>query len=93
MVDNYLYRFLKKINRLDLAEAYDLMPFEITTQAIERTLVDKVFAICDYYMQEKTERHSRHFYENITSELLFAPESYENTIQSLQKILDSGLWY
>lgn len=151
MVDNYLYRFLKKINRLDLAEAYDLMPFEITTQAIERTLVDKVFAICDYYMQEKTERHSRHLYdihkiissigiqnnlaqlisevrdirskipvcpsakdgasiqdilykiiqenvykkdyENITSELLFVPESYENTIQSLQKILDSGLWY
>lgn len=63
MVDNYIYRFLNKINRLDLAEKYDLMPFEITTQIIERTLVDKVFAICDYYMQEKTERHSRHLYD------------------------------
>ena len=39
------------------------MPFEITTQAIERTLVDKVFAICDYYMTGKTERHSRHLYD------------------------------
>ncbi len=63
MVDNYIYRFLKKINRLDLAEIYDLMPFAITTQTIERTLVDKVFALCDYYMQGEIERHSRHLYD------------------------------
>lgn len=63
MVDNYIYRFLKKINRLDLAEKYDLMPFQITTQTIERTLVDKVFALCDYYMQGKVEKHSRHLYD------------------------------
>lgn len=63
MVDNYIYRFLNKINRLDLAKKYELMPFEITTQTIDRTLVDKVFALCDYYMQGKTERHSRHLYD------------------------------
>lgn len=63
MVDNYIYRFLNKIGRLDLAEIYDLMPFEITTQTIERTLVDKVFALCDYYMQDKTGQHSRHLYD------------------------------
>ena len=63
MVDNYIYRFLNKINRLDLAETYDLLPFEITTQTIERTLVDKVFALCDYYMQGEIERHSRHLYD------------------------------
>ena len=63
MVDNYIYRFLNKINRVDLAETYDLMPFEITTQTIERTLADKVFALCDYYMQGQIERHSRHLYD------------------------------
>lgn len=63
LVDNYIYRFLRKIDRLDIAVAYNLMPFEITTQTIERTLVDKVFAICDYYIQGKTERHSRHLYD------------------------------
>ena len=63
MVDNYIYRFFIKINRLDLAENYDLMPFEITTQTIERTLADKVFALCDYYMQGEIERHSRHLYD------------------------------
>ncbi len=63
MVDNYIYRFLNQINRFDLAETYDLMPFEITTQTIERTLVDKVFALCDYYMLGEIERHSRHLYD------------------------------
>lgn len=63
MVDNYIYRFLNKINRLELAETYDLMPFEITTQTIERTLADKVFALCDYYMEGEVERHSRHLYD------------------------------
>lgn len=63
LVDNYIYRFLKKINRLDLAKRYELMPFEITTQTVERTLVDKVFALCDYYMQGAIEHHSRHLYD------------------------------
>lgn len=63
MVDNYIYRFLKKIDRLDLAETYDLLPYEITTQTMERTLVDKVFALCDYYLQGEIERHSRHLYD------------------------------
>ena len=39
------------------------MPFQITTQTIERTLIDKVFAICDYYMRGELERHSRHLYD------------------------------
>lgn len=63
IVDNYIYRFLNKINRLDLAETYDLLPFEITTQTIERTLADKVFALSDYYLQDDIERHSRHLYD------------------------------
>ena len=47
----------------DLAKEFDLMPFEITTQAIERTLIDKVFAIFDYYLSNKVEQHSRHLYD------------------------------
>ncbi len=149
-VDNYIYRFLKKINRLELAEKYDLMPFEITTQTIERTLVDKVFALCDYYLLGEIERHSRHLYDihkiveeigitdklsnlipqvravrselsicpsakegvciadilrnimdeqvykkdydDITLGLLFVPETYDTVIQSIAKMVDSGIW-
>ena len=32
-------------------------------QGIERTLADKVFAICDYYLQDRVKRHSRHIYD------------------------------
>ncbi len=63
MTDNYIYRFLKMTEQQELAEEFDLMPFEVTTQAIERTLVDKVFAICDYYLLGKANRHSRHLYD------------------------------
>ena len=45
MADNYIHRFLKETDQEHLAEEFDLMPFSITTQAIERTLIDKVFAI------------------------------------------------
>ena len=32
-------------------------------QSLERTIVDKTFAVCDYYLSNKIERHSRHFYD------------------------------
>ena len=32
-------------------------------QGLDRTLVDKVFAICDYYMQDRVKKHSRHIYD------------------------------
>ena len=30
---------------------------------ISRTYIDKVFALCDYYMQGKPKRYSRHLYD------------------------------
>lgn len=32
-------------------------------QGIDRTLADKVFAVCDYYLQGKVAKHSRHLYD------------------------------
>lgn len=63
MVDNYLYRFLEKIDALHIAQQYNLIPFPITTQTMERTLIDKIYAICDYYLEKKVDRHSRHLYD------------------------------
>lgn len=40
-----------------------LLPFPITTQSIERTFADKVYALCDYYLENKIDRHSRHLYD------------------------------
>lgn len=47
----------------DALEDFLLKPFEMKVQGIDRTLADKVFAVCDYYMQEKVEKHSRHIYD------------------------------
>ena len=42
---------------------FGLEPFEMKVQGLDRTLVDKVFAICDYYMQDRVKKHSRHIYD------------------------------
>ena len=87
MTDNYIYRFLKLTDQINLAEEFNLMPFEITTQAIERTLVDKVFAICDYYMTGKTERHSRHLYDIYKILEYISPDtSLSKLIQEVRKL-------
>lgn len=37
--------------------------FPMKIQALERTYIDKLFALCDYYMQGKSRRFSRHLYD------------------------------
>ena len=61
-VDSYVYQFLRKENQ-EIVEEYGLQPFTMTLQTLDRTLADKVFAICDYYLEGKTKRHSRHIYD------------------------------
>lgn len=61
-VDSYIYRYLMKEN-MDIVDEFELHPFTMNVQGIDRTLADKVFAICDYYLQGKTKRYSRHIYD------------------------------
>lgn len=37
--------------------------FDILTQSLERTFVDKTFALCDYYIKKRSERLSRHIFD------------------------------
>ncbi len=62
-VNNYIYQFLQSQKEHELIALYHLHPFEIMTQDVRRTLIDKVFALCDYYLMEKTSNHSRHLYD------------------------------
>ena len=59
----YMYDYLKSINRNDIIERYELKPFIVKVQSLERTFTDKIFAICDYYLSGKVERNSRHLYD------------------------------
>ena len=58
-IGNYIANYAKDISLGD----YGLEPFMMNVQALERTLIDKVFAICDYYLAGKFRRLSRHIYD------------------------------
>ena len=62
-VSNYITKYLDKEKRFDLIAQYALEPFMMKVQTINRTFVDKVFALCDYHLQENYSRHSRHLYD------------------------------
>lgn len=47
----------------ELVHKYFLEPFEMRVQSLSRTFIDKVYASCDYYMQGKSRRLSRHLYD------------------------------
>lgn len=47
----------------DAVGEYNLAPFKMKVQNIDRTMVDKIFAVCDYYLQGKVDKHSRHLYD------------------------------
>ena len=61
-VGSYISEMLQE-EAPELIQQYALENFYMKVQGIERTLIDKVFAICDYYMQGKVQRHSRHLYD------------------------------
>ena len=66
-------------------EQFKLEPFEMKVQGIDRTLADKVFAICDYYLDNKVKKHSRHIYD-IYKLLPIVPqtEDFKNLVKDVR---------
>lgn len=58
-----IYDFLKEINDYDAINEYEMEPYLLRVQTLERTFVDKVFAICDYAIANNINGHSRHIYD------------------------------
>ncbi|GHV02710.1 hypothetical protein FACS1894211_14680 [Clostridia bacterium] len=58
-----IYDYLKANGRDDLIKQYELEPFVVTAQSLERTFVDKVFALGTYYVNDRIPTHSRHLYD------------------------------
>ena len=61
-ISSIIYEYLKDDNR-DIVEEFDLTPFVMKVQSIDRTFIDKIFAVCDYFMNGKATRNSRHLYD------------------------------
>lgn len=62
-VQTFVGEFLEATRKADLAKELGLEKFELNVQALERTFVDKVFALCDYHISKKLRRQSRHVYD------------------------------
>lgn len=63
-VNCLLYDYIKSNDQLKfLSTKYDLEDFSLYVQTIERTFIDKIFALCEYYLKNKVERYSRHLYD------------------------------
>lgn len=62
LISSYVGDFLLE-TQPKLAKRHCLEPFEMKTQSLSRTFIDKVYATCDYYLQGKTRRLSRHIYD------------------------------
>lgn len=48
---------------LEFLEQYNLGAFTMNVQTLERTFVDKVFALCDYFLRDAYDGQSRHIYD------------------------------
>lgn len=62
-IRNYIGDYLVERQREDLVEQFSLERFFMKLQSLERTYIDKVFALCDYFIQGRAKRCSRHLYD------------------------------
>ncbi|MBR0396870.1 MAG: nucleotidyl transferase AbiEii/AbiGii toxin family protein [Eubacterium sp.] len=61
-VYSYIGRFCEKRD-ITLPIQFDAAVVEMQVQSLERTFIDKVFAVCDYRLQDMQKRDSRHLYD------------------------------
>ena len=62
MASSLIYDYLHKNGYDELISEHG-EPFELNVQTAERTLIDKLFALGDYYLADKVTEHSRHIYD------------------------------
>ena len=85
-IKNYIGDYLEARGKSDLAEQFSLNVFSMKLQALERTYIDKVFALCDYYLEGKSKRYSRHLYDiyKLTPMLTF-DEVFDQLVQEVRE--------
>lgn len=63
LASSLIYDYLERNGYTEMIEQYSLQPFVLNVQSAERTLIDKVFALGDYYLSDVVYEHSRHVYD------------------------------
>ena len=94
-VSSYIYEYMKLRGYDKIIAECNLAPFKIRVQSLERTFIDKLFAIADYYLANEKSEHSRHLYDlyKIKSNIVFDNDFYElfNDVKNERKIHEKCL--
>ncbi|WP_027215629.1 nucleotidyl transferase AbiEii/AbiGii toxin family protein [Butyrivibrio fibrisolvens] len=74
-VYSFVGRFCER-NGITMPIPFDEAIISMQVQSLERTFIDKVFAVCDYRIQNMMDRDSRHLYDiaKLLPEIKFTPE-------------------
>lgn len=84
-INNYIYMALSE-EEPELIETYGLSTFTMKVQALERTLIDKIFAICDYYMIDRANRNSRHLYDvYMLAKYVVKDDAFRNLVKEVRE--------
>lgn len=84
-IGNYIYTTLAE-EEPDLMIECGLTPFAMRVQALERTLIDKIFALCDYYILNKPGRNSRHLYDIFKlSKYVVKDDDFKRLVKEVRK--------
>ena len=76
----------------ELLEKYELNAFRMKVQGLDRTLADKVFAVCDYYLQNRVRKHSRHLYDiYMLLPLVRQDEAFRMLVQEVRSVRKPSL--
>lgn len=76
----------------ELLEKYELNAFCMKVQGLDRTLADKVFAVCDYYLQNRVRKHSRHLYDiYMLLPLVRQDEAFRMLVQEVRSVRKPSL--
>ena len=62
-VTSLISDYLSETGKEDAITSFDLTGFEVPVQSIERTFIDKLFALCDYQIAGRIKEKSRHIYD------------------------------
>lgn len=85
-VGSYIGKLLQE-EAPEMLTEYSLTPFEMKVQGLDRTLIDKVFAVCDYYLSGRVKKHSRHIYDIYKlSPLVRQDDDFKKLIQEVRDV-------
>ncbi|MDO4940827.1 MAG: nucleotidyl transferase AbiEii/AbiGii toxin family protein [Erysipelotrichaceae bacterium] len=62
-IQSIIGEYLANKGLQNIIDKYELNGFDMYVQKYDRTLIDKIFALADYYISGRIKAHSRHLYD------------------------------